>query len=853
MQYPIDQNLPQIKSALREKCNLILTAEPGAGKSTVVPLALLKEEWLQHKKILMLQPRRIAAVAVARRMADLSGTRPGKLVGHNVRFSSNTGPETIIEVMTEGILTRRLQKDPTLEDVGLIIFDEFHERSIHSDLCLAICREIQNDLRPDLRLMIMSATMNTDLVKDFLPDCACVAGKGFLHPVETFFQPVLNGRDRFADVASAVAEIVKNSQDNEEYLVFLPGVGEIRKVHDILARQPAAAKFRLVQLHGSMSVDEQQQVLEKSSVPRIILCTNIAETSLTIDGITTVIDSGYCRRLSFNPETGLEQLETQLISRSSAIQRSGRAGRLKPGRDFRLYHQLEFDQMAHEEQPEILRIDPSGAILEVCAWGCRPDEFKWLQKPSESAFKNAIDLLQKLGAINAKLGITAVGKEMVELPANPRTARMLLFAAEKGCLESAAAAAAIISEKDFLLPVSTSSGGNQPPDPDLELRLEILAKPGAADRTTLRADHWQIRRTAQTARQLQQILRNRHANTCQKKNDDILKALLCAFPDRVCMKRSDSEALSYTICSGQGLRLCSPGLLQENELILAIKADTRRRTGSNDGKIFLACRIRREWLKDLVGWNCRSERTIFFSENSQRVAARQRLWYENLLLEDHETSLRSEDSERAASALLDAALKDPDRALNTGSDANSIFLGRLQILRASPFAAEYPELDSEWMNKIIENSIGQCRSFSDLQKLSLEQHYFNQLSWSLKEKFEKLVPERFDVPSGSSIRIDYRTDGPPVLEVKIQELFGMNETPAICGKTQPLLLHLLSPAGRPVQITSDLASFWQNGYKQVISELKGRYPKHPWPDDPQKAIAFKGTKKQFERKTGEKL
>lgn len=852
MPYPIEQNLPQIKNTLQSCCNLVLTAEPGAGKSTIVPLALLDERWLGGKKILMLQPRRIAAVAIARRMADLSKTRPGELVGHSVRFSSNTGSNTRIEILTEGILTRRLQNDPTLENVGLIIFDEFHERSIHSDICLALCREIQADLRPDLRLLIMSATMDTQLVSEYLPESMCISGKGFLHPVETFYNPVTIGRDRFADFAYAAAAIIKASPPDEEFLFFLPGAGEINKTSEILAEELKNLNFRLLQLHGSMSLQDQEKILEKNRIPRIILSTNIAETSLTIDGITTVIDSGFCRRLDFNSETGLDQLGTQFISRSSAVQRSGRAGRLKPGRAFRLYHQLEFNQMSAEEQPEILRTDPAGAILEICAWGCNPAKFNWLQKPPANAFEAAISLLQKLGAIDQELRITQTGRKMAELPANPRIARMLLYAAENNCLEKAADAAAIISEKDFLLSEFRDGKGYELPDPDLELRLSLLNQednPGCKTRT----DKATMRRILQISNQFKQMLKRDFSDQHKQQTENVLKALLCAFPDRVCMKRHDSSDLSFNICSGQGLRLCSSGHLKENEMILALKADSKRRAASNEGQIFLACQIKREWLKKLLEKNCRNERAVFFSEEQQKVVVRQRFWYDTLLLEEHESGLRTEEREKASQLLIQAATGNPEISLNLNSEENSSFISRVKIVKSSPSGKEFPDIDSEWLKKLIFDLAPQSISFADLQKVSLEQNYFNQLGWQLREKFERIAPERFEVPSGSSIRILYQREGPPILAVKIQELFGLAQTPAICEKTLPLLLHLLSPAGRPVQITSDLASFWQNGYRQIISELKGRYPKHPWPDDPQKAVAFRGTKKQFERKTGQKF
>lgn len=488
MTFPIESSLEEIKQDLADNKNLILTAEPGAGKSTVVPLALINEVWLKGKKILMLQPRRVAAVAVASRMAETNGSEFGKTIGYSVRFSSNVRPSTKIEVLTEGILTKRLQKDPFLEDVGLVIFDEFHERSIHADLGLALCCEVKKDVRPDLRLMVMSATIDTELIGDYLENSKIINGKGFLYPVNIEYMSVGAGNAYFDNVAKAIEQIVRTSDKNEEYLVFLPGIGEINRVKDYLLTNNCALchGHEVLTLHGSMSLKDQQKVLStnrKHSLQnrhcepqkeawqstntnkfRIILSTNIAETSLTIEGITTVIDTGYAKINKFNPETGLNKLEMVRISKASAKQRAGRAGRLKAGRAIRLYSKAEFENFAEDEIPEILRSDPTSSILELYSWGIKdPYKFNWLEKPNEESIANSIELLKMLGVIDEKGLITELGKKINEIPAEPRLAAMLIKAKEAGCLEEATLATAIIEEKDFLSASNT--------DPDLFLRL----------------------------------------------------------------------------------------------------------------------------------------------------------------------------------------------------------------------------------------------------------------------------------------------------------------------------------------------------------------------------------------------
>lgn len=853
MIFPVEQSLPTIKAALAAGSDVILTAEPGAGKSTIVPLALLNEPWLGNGRILILQPRRVAAIAIARRMASLNGTSPGKLIGHNVRFSANISPSTRIEVMTEGILTRRLQNDPLLEGVGLIIFDEFHERSVHADICLALCREIKSEVRPDLRLMIMSATMDTALVSGFLDKAINIAGKGFLHPVSIVYRPINAGRDRFTAMGEAIVEIIRDSAAEEEFLIFLPGTGEIQRVQEIIEGS-SIAKSRLIQpLHGSLPIEEQEKALEAGRQPRIILSTNIAETSLTINGITTVIDSGFCRKLSFDSTTGLEKLELERISRSSARQRAGRAGRLRPGRAFRLWSQIEFEQMPENDEPEILRIDPTGAVLEICAWGCtNPSGFSWLQSPGEERLNNAIELLKMLQAIDENCAITSIGRQMVALPTEPRLARMLISAASSGIINQAALAAAIISEKDILRS-DDSEGYFASPDPDLSLRLEILESGDSyknSNRQRYKIDRGAASRIYKIQQQLMEIVKP--ARGIQSKIADarelLHKALLSAFPDRVCMRRGDSSSHAYTICSGQGLSLCQPGLLRTSEFILALKVDSRIRPGSNDGKIFLGCQIESEWLRSVVGSSCRTVRELFFATSSKKVMARERVWFKKLMISNQESSVRSSESIEAESLLLKAAGENIVEALALKDPETEEFINRISLLSRHSAGKDYPVIDADWLEKMLLQNLPGCRSFSDLRRQSVGQVYLQQLTWQLRENLEKLVPERFCVPSGNSIKILYQNEGPPILAVKIQELFGMASTPAICRGGQPLLIHLLSPAGRPVQITSDLVSFWKTGYRQVVSELKGRYPRHPWPDDPATAIAFHGTRKQLERK-----
>ena len=846
-QFPVEASLPQIRSNLADNTDVILSAAPGAGKSTIVPLALKDESWLAGQRIIILQPRRIAAVALARRMAFLDGSKPGVVIGHQIRFDNNTTASTRIEVVTEGILTRRLQKDPLLEGVGLVIFDEFHERSVHTDLCLALCREIKREVRPDLRLMLMSATADLVLAQSFLDHPRLVEGKGFLHPVEVHYRPLTGGRDYSAALARAVEQIIGESGADEEFLVFLPGIGEIRQVADFLERSRVTVGRQIMILHGSLAIGDQEKILQPAACPRIILSTNIAETSLTIDGITRVIDSGQARWLEIDAQSGLEQLQLHRISRSSAAQRAGRAGRVKPGQAFRLWSLSEHQQLAENDQPEILRIDPTAAVLELYAWGCRdPLQFNWLQSPGTEKIGRSIELLKLLGAVDDIGKITVDGRRMVELPVEPRLARMLLTASVLGIAETAALAAAVIGERDFVKR-SYSDNAVTKIDNDLDWRLQLLTDKRSAELPSgIETDHGAIARIFKIQRQLLDLLGKMTNQRSVNARHRLHQSLLAAFPDRVCRRRTDASSGSFTICSGQGLSLNETGLLPGERLLLAFRLDLTQRAGASDGRIFLACALEEDLLRTQSLYQ--PKREIFFSEARARVLARERVWYGKLLLSDCESSIKAEETAAAGQILLQAALADIDRAMALDNQNNQDFISRVATLKACPAGTGFPALDAGWLAEQIHTLAPGSGSFADLQKQNLEQLYLQQLSWKERELFDKLVPERFVVPSGSAIRIQYQSDGAPILAVKIQELFGMAQTPTICNGQRCLLLHLLTPAGRPVQITADLVSFWQSGYQQVVKELKGRYPRHPWPDEPGQAIAFHGTKKQLARK-----
>lgn len=831
---PIKRYLPRIAEALASRGNLVLSAAPGAGKSTLVPIELLKEPWLAGKKILMLQPRRVAAIAVARRMAQLTETRPGGLIGHQVRFSRQVSAETRIEVLTEGILTRRIQNDPFLENVGLIIFDEFHERSIHADLCLALCREIQKDIRSDLKILVMSATIDGAELANFLGNCPIIEAEGFLHPVEISYESPGSGRDRFLAMAETCKNIVRRSVAAESYLVFLPGAGEINLFREVLEDLKS---HEICCLYGSMSIEAQEKILQPPSCPRIVLATNLAETSLTIEGITTVVDTGFCRKMRVNPSTGLETLELQRISRASAAQRAGRAGRLQPGRAFRLWTMTENDALPEFDQPEIQRLDLSGTVLELAGWGVAdPSAFAWYQTPEAFQLAAAQELLYQLQAIDEDGSITSLGRSMLSLPLHPRLARMLISGEQHGISRLAAFAAAVISERDFM---RFEAGKN---DADLMLRVEQLE----AGKCSFPADKRQFDRVCRVAEQLQGLIkpgngRVRPFNPAQT----LARVILAAFPDRLCQLRNETDKSAYKICSGQGFSLVGGAA---DRYIIALDLDARLRKGRNDGQIFLYVAINETMLAEMLGHLCESRREIYFCQRRQAVLVRKMTRYLELVLAESEERLQPQERHLAEKMLVGHAFADLHAALPFGDPAFRRLINRIRLI--NQIEPQFEKIDEEWFRENIESICAGATSFAELRNLDLAQFYFSNKPYGLKQRFEKLVPERIAVPSGRQVEIEYPDSEPPFISVKIQEMFGQKETPCVGNGRVKLVVHLLSPAGRPMQITSDLASFWANGYKTVAAELKGRYPKHPWPDDPAAGIAFSGTKKQLEKKLG---
>jgi ATP-dependent helicase HrpB len=811
MNLPIESILPQVKRVLREGRSAVVAAEPGAGKTTRVPLALLSEPWLEGRRILMLEPRRMAARAAAGYMARALGENVGETVGYRVRMDSRTGPKTRIEVVTEGVLTRMLQADPSLEGTGLVIFDEFHERSLQADLGLALTLHSRELLREDLRIVVMSATLDTGAVSALLGGAPVLASQGRVHPVETLYLQRRTGDDPEAVMAGQILEALEREEG--DVLAFLPGGAEIRRTAALLAGR-IPGNVRVLPLYGSLPQEQQDAALVPAPAGRrkVVLATSIAETSLTVEGVRIVIDSGRMRVPRFSPRTGMTRLATVPVSRASADQRRGRAGRLGPGVCRRLWTREEDRALAPHGTPELLEADLAPLALELAAWGAAPDELRWLDAPPPATYAQACALLRQLGALDAAGSITAHGRRMAQLGAHPRLAHMMLRAIPLGLGGLACELAALLGERDFL------RGG--PPNADVRLRLDALRGGKAAAAAGFTVDEGALRRiraeAAQWRRQLG-LAGGGDAGAC-----GLLLAF--AYPDRVGARRGPGR---FLLANGRGAFLPEGQPLQAASYLTAAELDD----AGADGRIYLAAPVSPEELERQIPDKVREEETVAWDHEAQAVRARRRRCYGALILK--EEPLSDPDPDVVLQALLGGIRKEGTGLLPWNREARRL---QERLIFMHRHGEGWPDASEEALLGQLEHWLAPrlygMKSRADLQRLNLAAALLEGLSREQRRELEHCAPDQLAVPSGSRIRIDYSNPDAPVLAVRLQELFGLRETPRIARGRVPLTVHLLSPAGRPVQVTRDLASFWREAYFEVKKDLKGRYPRHDWPDDP---------------------
>jgi ATP-dependent helicase HrpB len=855
---PVETLLPELHAALAAPGAAVLVAPPGAGKTTAVPPALLGAPWLDGRKIVLLEPRRIAARAAAWRMSERLGDADvGGTVGYRIRLDTRVGPRTRIEVVTEGVLTRMLQSDPSLDGVGAILFDEFHERSLHADLGLALTLEARDLFRPDLRILVMSATLDPEPVSRLLArggkPAPILVSEGRQFPVRTTWldRPAREAHHH-GWIEPVVASAVHRALDEDEgdALVFLPGAAEIRRTADALGSLPAGIDLHT--LHGALPRAVQDRALAPAPTGRrkIVLASAVAETSLTIEGVRIVVDAGLMRIPRFDPGSGMGRLDTVRVTRDAADQRRGRAGRTAPGVCHRLWTQAEERGLVPRRTPEILEADLAPLVLELARWGADPSRLRWLDPPPDAAVASARRLLEALGALDSAGALTDEGTRMAELGAHPRVAHLLLAAKRLGMGSLGCDLAALLGDRDTL------RAAGRAPDADLRLRVEALRRlgrdraggraplpgheldRGAIARARKEAAHWRRRLGLSADAEADG---DAGADAGALHGDLALTGVLAAlaFPDRIGRLRKGDR---YLLSGGMGAVLEGAQTLTGTEWLVAVEVDARGR----DARILQAAPLEPDdieaWLdhlvthEDRIEWNADAARVDALS--LRRLGA----------VEVGRGPLPDPDPQAVAATLADGIRAVGIEALPWNRDTRQL-LKRLAFLhKLDP--ESWPDVSAEtllgsveaWLLPFVPPPKGATggappRALSDLARVDLAQALLSRVPWDARGRIDTLAPTHFEVPSGSRIALDYADPEAPVLAVRLQEVFGLTETPRIGGGRVPLTVHLLSPARRPVQVTRDLESFWRTGYFEVRKDLRGRYPKHFWPDDPLSAPA----------------
>ncbi len=809
---PIDASLPAIRTALDECGLAVVVAPPGAGKTTRIPLDLLDAPWLDDGRILLLEPRRIAARAAASQMARLLGEPVGERVGYRVRLESRVGPRTRVEVVTEGILTRMVQDDPALEGIAAVLFDEFHERHLTADLGLALVLESRAVLRPDLRIVVMSATLELAGVARLLDDAPVVRSEGREHPVETTWRPMRPGVPPAAAVAAAVRDAWRAGDG--DLLVFLPGLADLHRVREALLSDgtpPAAVHL----LHGGLTLDEQDRVLRpRDPGRRIVLSTAIAESSVTLDGVRCVVDSGLARVPRFDVRSGMTRLETVRVSRASADQRRGRAGRTAAGRCIRLWDEAAHASLPARPTPEVLEADLAPLALELaCAGIADPAALRWIDLPPAGALAQGRALLRELGALDADGRVTPHGRAMAALGVAPRLAHLVLVGSSRGEGALACEIAALLAERDLL------RGDSARLDPDLRTRIELLRS--RADGAEV--DRGRRERVRAEARALRRMVRDGDGTA----GGDPSRAgalLALAYPDRIAIRRSD-EPTRFLLRNGKGARLDAPGALARERFIAVADLDG----DPLEGRIRLAAPLDEVELRAAAGASIVTEREVSWDDSRGTIRGVERERLGAIVLAERPVRDLSRDD--VADAVVAHVRSRGLSAIAWDDDARAV-RARLAFAHAH-LPSEFPPMDDaallarldEWLRPRLGDP-------PRLKSAAPGRALLDALPWPLRERLDRVAPTHLVVPSGSRIPVDYSDPAAPVLAVRLQEVFGLTGTPRLADDRVAVTMHLLSPAHRPVQVTRDLASFWRTGYFDVRRDLKGRYPRHHWPDDP---------------------
>lgn len=839
---PIDEVLPELEAALRGSPAVLLRAPTGAGKTTRVPGALLDAGLAGEGEVLVLEPRRLAARAAAARTASERRGRVGDEVGYQVRFDSKRSAKTRITFLTEGLFLRRLQSDPLLEGVGLVVFDEFHERSLDADLALALVRRVQEDVRDDLRLVVMSATLETTRLAAYLGGAPTVESEGRTYPIEFHYLAASERPERGASTDEPIARAVERALTGTDgdVLVFLPGVGEIRRARRALEGKAFTRGCTLFELYGDLPPEEQDRALRAHESRSIFLATNVAETSITLPRVTAVVDTGLAKRMQLDAGLGLNRLTLGPISKASAQQRAGRAGRTGPGSCWRLWTEHDERTRPADDEPEVRRVDVAPALLELVAWGePHPLDFPWLEAPPRAAQERGLGLLLQLDAVQATreggVRLTDTGRALARLPLHPRLGRLLLEGARHGVQDMAALGAALLSERSPFRRDGRRellSGGAL--DSDLVDRVHALERFDASGDRISAAGELNVGAARQLLRVRSDLLRSargieakRSQDAAESADERLGRALLAAYPDRLARRRAPGDERAKLV-GGRGVRLARESGVREAELFLALEVDA----GGKESLVRCASEVRPEWL-DPALVETRTE--LAFEAAETRVVARVVTAFLDLELESKPGTLKRDAA--SAKVLAAAAANDLERALDLAHEDYVALRERVNSLREWMPDLELPRIDADFVRELLPRLCKKKLTFAELRKAPLAPAIFDALDWRQREALDRHAPDRLEVPSGNRHRLAYEEGRPPVLAARIQELFGWTKTPRVAQGRVPVLLHLLAPNYRPQQVTDDLESFWTNTYAEVRKDLRRRYPKHDWPEDPWTAKA----------------
>lgn len=842
---PIDPLLPDVVATLRDGNRLVLRAPPGAGKTTRVPAALLDAGLAADRQVVVLEPRRIATRAAAEFVARERGGAVGGEVGYRVRFEQRGGPATRLWYVTEGVLGRQLTRDAFLEDVAVVVLDEFHERHLQGDVVLAIVRELQESVRPDLKLVVMSATLDTAAVSTSLGGCPVLTSEGRAFPVEIEYEAEGDDRPLAGRVATAVRRLLAAGEAGD-MLVFLPGAAEIRRAAGALEELAREQGIDVVPLHGEMPLDEQHRAIRPGPRRKVVLSTNVAETALTIEGVTAVIDSGLARFAWFDARHGINAHRVAPISRAAADQRAGRAGRTRPGRCLRLWPRSAHGQRREREVPEILRLDLSGTVLELRAWGLRKvEDLVWVDSPPSARLAGAERLLEQLGALDRGTGkVTDTGATMLGLGLPPRLARVLVESERRGCPAAGAQLAALVSERDICLSerafaAAPAPAAVEPGSSDLLRRLELyrrVARDGfdRASCLALGVDVHAARAVDRLCRQLERRgLRGSARDRRGEEDDDLLRCILAGFPDRVARRREPGSPRAV-MAGGRGVTLLASSVVRSAEFFVCLEVESGRPGERSEGQVRMASAVRREWLEELFPGSIERVEELYFDEARECVLGRTRDRYLGLVLNERTDS--RVDPARAGEVLAEEVRRDWNKAVEIGEDEEQL-LRRIEVLgRWAPETGMPSDIRARLIDAVVALCPGR-RSLAELRRTDVGGLIRGLLSYAQSQALQREVPARFELPGGRSVRIEYHPDRPPKISARVQELFGLSETPRLaCGRL-PLVVEILAPNQRPVQVTDDLASFWRTTYAEVRKQLRGRYPRHRWPENPLEGAA----------------